>query len=327
MKRACLPQLRRRLYNCAESSPQRPVPGPAPRGGDASKALRPSVAGYNRAFSGRTKSRALLDFLTTLFDAPRAEMVAELFSAPHKGRMPPPTINRFYCLVVSGAQGRATLRGMHSGTVEQVEQNMRDYFDSIDIGSEQPLPLWSLLAGIVLQGKRENLPPGLTADVFQAIVFGRPFPQTLLARAVARCAAERAVPRERAALVRGYLIRNLKWEVRVSLDKENRDAGYRLGRLLAVLERVQSSAQNNPNKTIVDRYYGAASTRPGVVFPRLIGLAQHHLAKLKEGAQTFYQKLLGEVMDGISAPFRATLSLEEQGQFAVGYYHQRQEFL
>ncbi len=269
---------------------------------------------------------SFLDMLTNLFDAPRAEMVAELLTAPHRGRAPTTTLNRFYCLVLSGAQGRATLRGMHSGTVEQVEQNMRDYFDSIDVGSEQPLPLWSLLASIVLQRKRENLPPGLAADVFQAIVFGRPFPQTLLARAVARCAAERKVTHERAALVRGYLIRNLKWEVRVSLDKENKDPGYRLGRLLAVLERIQSSAQNNPNKTIVDRYYGAASTRPGVVFPRLIALAQHHLAKLKGGAGTFYQKLLGEVMDGISAPFRATLSLEEQGQFAVGYYHQRQEF-
>ena len=112
----------------------------------------------------------------------------------------------------------------------------------------------------------------------------------------------------------------------MSLDKENRDPGYRLGRLLAVLERVQNLAQNNPTKTIVDRYYGSASTRPGVVFPRLIALAQHHLAKLKVGAATFYQKLLGEVMDGVSAPFRPILSLEEQGQFAVGYYHQRQEF-
>ena len=269
---------------------------------------------------------SFLDLLTNLFDAPRVEAVGELFAAPYKGRAPTATLNRFYCLIVSGAQGRATLRGMHSGTVEQIEQNMRDYFDSIDIGSDQPLPLWRLLDSIVLQGKRENLPPGLAADVFQAIVFGWPFPRTMLARAVGRCMAERKVTHERAALVRGFLTRNLKMEVHVSLDKESKDPGYRLGRLLAVLERVQGSAQNSPNKTIVDRYYGAASTRPGVVFPRLIALAQHHLAKLKGGAQTFYQKLLGDVMDGISAPFRPTLSLEEQGQFAVGYYHQRQEF-
>ena len=111
----------------------------------------------------------------------------------------------------------------------------------------------------------------------------------------------------------------------MSLDKDCQEQGYRLGRLLAVLERVQGLAQKSLNKTIVDRYYGAASTRPAVVFPRLVALAQHHLAKLPKGAGIIFQKLLGEVLDGIVTPIRATLSLEEQGQFAVGYYHQRQD--
>jgi CRISPR-associated protein Csd1 len=95
--------------------------------------------------------------------------------------------------------------------------------------------------------------------------------------------------------------------------------------LLAVLERVQAAAQNNPNKTIVDRYYGAASTRPAVVFPRLVAMAQHHLAKLTGGIQHFYQSRLAEVIDGI-ATFPPVLSMEEQGLFALGYYHQRQDF-
>lgn len=94
---------------------------------------------------------------------------------------------------------------------------------------------------------------------------------------------------------------------------------------MAVLERVQGAAQNNPNKTVVDRYYGAASTRPATVFPRLVGLAQHHLAKLAGGLEVFYQTQLGEVMAGL-ATFPSTLSLEEQGLFALGYYHQRQDF-
>ena len=196
-------------------------------------------------------------------------------------------------------------------------------FDRHRIGTAASL--WQSAGQPGAAGQTENLPPGLVGGRFQAIVFGGPFPRTLLARAVGRCRAERKVTRERAAILRAYLKRNLKWEVSVSLDKENRDPGYRLGRLLAVLERVQGAAQNNPNKTIVDRYYGAASTRPAVVFPRLIALAQHHLAKLKGGAQSFYQKPLSEVMDGI-ALFRATLNLEEQGLFALGYYHQRQDF-
>jgi len=94
---------------------------------------------------------------------------------------------------------------------------------------------------------------------------------------------------------------------------------------MAVLERVQGAAQNDPNKTIVDRYYSAASTRPATVFPRLIALAQHHLAKLTGRSAVFYQSRLGEVLDDI-ASFPQILRLDEQGLFALGYYHQRQDF-
>jgi CRISPR-associated protein Csd1 len=206
-----------------------------------------------------------------------------------------------------------------------VEQNLRDYFESIDVGSDGPLPLFVLLRGLVLQGKLDNLPPNLVTDVFLSVVFGGRFSRILLTAAVGRCRAERKVPRERAAVLRAYLKRNQKQEVSVSLDKNNMSAGYRLGRLLAVLERLQSAAQNNPNKTIVDRYYGAASTRPGTVFPRLIAMSVHHNAKLTEGLQHFFQSRLTEIVDGIGS-FPTVLTLEEQGLFALGYYHQRQDF-
>lgn len=268
---------------------------------------------------------SLLDLITSFFDKPQIENVEALFKSPHKGRTAGPVSNRFYCLILSGGQGRAVLRGIHTGTVAQVEDNMREYFRSIDIGADQPLPLFVLLKGLVLQGKLENLPPSLATDVFLTIVFGGGFPQTLLARAVGRCRAERKVTRERAAILRAYMIRNFKWEVSVGLDKENIQPGYRLGRLMAILERVQGTAQRNLNKTIVDRYYGAASTRPSTVFPRLLALAQHHLAKLSVGQQIFHQKQLGEVLGGLST-FPATLDLEDQGLFALGYYHQRQDF-
>jgi CRISPR-associated protein Csd1 len=272
------------------------------------------------------KPASIVELLTNFFDNPGADAVAELILAPHKGTRPADVANRFFCLILSGGQGRATIRGMHTGSVAQIEDNVRRYFEATNIGSDQPMPLRRLLEGLVLQGKLENLPPGLASDVFWAVLFGGVFPQTLLTRAAGRCRAERKVTRERAAILRAYLIRNRKYEVTVGLDKENVQPGYRLGRLMAVLERVQGQAQNNPNKTIVDRFYGAASTRPGTVFPRLIALAQHHLSKLKGNSETFYQKLLGEVIGGMAPPFSPVLSLEQQGLFALGYYHQRQEF-
>jgi len=271
------------------------------------------------------KEADLLDLFAGYFDAPRIESVGALFESPRTGRTPAGVNNRFYCLIISGGQGRATVRSVHTGTIAQVEQNLVRYFESIDIGSPEPLPLMLLMRTLVLQGKSENLLPGLVAGVFIAIVFGDRFPRTLLASAVGRCRAERKVTRERAAVLRAYLKRNLEMEVSVGLDRSNPSVGYRLGRLMAVLERAQAAAQNSPNKTIVDRYYGAASTRPATVFPGLVAMAQHHIAKLTGGLQFFYQSRLGEVIDGI-AMFPPVLNMDEQGLFALGYYHQRQDF-
>lgn len=271
------------------------------------------------------KANPSIDLFAILFEDPQPESVEALLRSPHTGNETTTDADRFYCLILTGGQGRATVRGTHTGTVAEAEGNLKRYFASIQIiGADRPLPLRWLLGGLVFDRKLENLPPNLQTGIFTAILFGGDFPRTLLARAVDRCRAEQAVTRERAAILRSYLTRNEGLEVQVALDKASTSAGYRLGRLMAVLERVQGAAQGNPNSTIVDRYYGAASTRPGVVFPRLLGLAQHHLGKLSGGLAWYYQSLLEEVIGGI-VTFPATMSLQEQGMFALGYYHQRHD--
>lgn len=108
----------------------------------------------------------------------------------------------------------------------------------------------------------------------------------------------------------------------MSLDVNNPDPAYRLGRLLAVLEAIQYQAQGTLNKNVVNRFYSAAATRPGSVFPRMLELTQHHLAKLPTGSRISRQKQLGEVVNELIA-FSPMQTLEEQGRFALGYYHQR----
>ena len=114
----------------------------------------------------------------------------------------------------------------------------------------------------------------------------------------------------------------------MSLDVEFNAPGYRFGRLFAVLERVQTLANPGVNSTIVDRFYGAASTRPGTVFPQLLRLNQAHLSKpkLTDKQRDWYRKQIGEIIDGLSTEFPSTLDLSAQGQFALGYYHQKQSF-
>ena len=265
-----------------------------------------------------------LDWFADMFEKPDPQAVKSLLESPWKGRDTPELSARFYCLLISGGQGRATIRGMHTGVLGDVEANVREYFSAIGRLAETPMPLFFLLRSLAVQGKADNLTPSLAGEVFLAILFGFKYPHLLLSSAVQRCRAEQKVSRERAAIFQLYFQRNLqRQELTMGLNRESPDTGYRLGRLLAVLERLQGQANNNLNKTIVDRYYGAASTRPVTVFPSLIHLAQHHASKARNAG--FFQKEIGEVLDAVQS-FPPHLSLEEQGLFALGYYHQRQEY-
>ena len=111
----------------------------------------------------------------------------------------------------------------------------------------------------------------------------------------------------------------------MSLDNDNQDRGYRLGRLFAVLEQIQLAAHDykSPNATIRDKFYASASATPAAVFGNLMRLKNHHLAKLAKTG--FFEGLIGDILSGVTA-FPPHLSLEEQGMFAIGYYHQRQDF-
>jgi CRISPR-associated protein Csd1 len=110
----------------------------------------------------------------------------------------------------------------------------------------------------------------------------------------------------------------------VELDKGNTNPAYLCGRLLAELEAIQR-ASINPKATIVDRFYGSASTAPASVFGNLMRGTQAHLAKLrkeKPGLAVVFQKRLEEIQSGLMG-FPRVLTMEEQGLFALGYYHQR----
>ena len=117
----------------------------------------------------------------------------------------------------------------------------------------------------------------------------------------------------------------------MSLDKENMNIGYRLGRLFAALEKIQMEANPGINATIRDKFYASASTSPVTVFGNLMRLKNHHLSKFEStGRRINLEKLLGEIIyqaadkTGIQS-FPAHLTLDEQGMFAIGYYQQMQD--
>jgi CRISPR-associated protein Csd1 len=111
----------------------------------------------------------------------------------------------------------------------------------------------------------------------------------------------------------------------VALDVNRTDPAYVTGRLFALLEKIQTdSANGDLNATIKDRYFSSASATPGIVFPRLLRLSQHHLARMDTGQKIYYEKQIGDVMGKLNG-FDHHLNLEQQGLFAVGYFHQRQD--
>lgn len=109
----------------------------------------------------------------------------------------------------------------------------------------------------------------------------------------------------------------------MALNKESTNVAYRLGRLFATLEKAQKDAIPGANTTIKDRFYGSASATPRIVFPQLLRLAQHHIQKAEHGRNT--DNMIEGIMQGIQE-FPAHLSLDDQGLFAIGYYHQRKAF-
>ena len=112
------------------------------------------------------------------------------------------------------------------------------------------------------------------------------------------------------------------------LDRTNTNPGYLLGRLFAVLERIQESAAGGGgklNSTIRDKYYGAMASSPGIVFPTLDKLKVAHLKKLTWEQKEWFEKLLGQILGDLTDIPRQ-LPLPDQGCFALGYYHQRQDF-
>lgn len=282
-----------------------------------------SISSDTTAIYWAEQESETLDLIGGLLDAPDPNSVQDVLASPHKGRESGGDVNPFYCLILSGGQGRAILRSIHRGTMQEIETSIKIYFRRLVNFVKGPMPLFLLMRSLAVQGKVENLAPNLASEIFLAILFGRPFPRALLSSALQRCRAEQNVSRARAALIGLYLTANLRKEgIEMGLNKELSDAGYHLGRLLAVLERLQGDAVRT-NMTLAERYYGAASTRPGTVFPSLLKLAQHHAAKAQAGR--FFQSQLAEVLGRVVA-FPATLNLDEQGMFAIGYYHQREEY-
>lgn len=246
----------------------------------------------------------------------------------------------FYILGLAPNASRLAVRFWYADTVETVNRHIGQHFADLELvrqyDDQAEFPgMWQILVETDRRYRKGQKPidgdlnPLLSGALIRSIIEGLPYPSAILASILNRVRADGEINYYRMALIKAVLKRNYRnKEATMALNEKSTSVAYRLGRLFAVLEKAQEEAVPGANATIKDRFYGSASATPRVVFPQLLRLSQHHLAKLEGGAKIYKEQLIQAILDGIDGAkgIPPHLSLEDQGMFALGYYHQRKAF-
>lgn len=286
-----------------------------------------------------TREDTGFNFRTVITD-PTPEQVRDLLDSIRGGRRTAGLdAERFYAASLSGSGGRAVVRDWLDTTVGEASRRVSEWFERQRIVDEwgrepRPLGLYALAGATVRDLK--DVPTPTTRALLRTALTGALLPTDLLMQAVRRTRAQQTDHRSphkvtlgQAALIKLVM---LSWQHEseeghmVQLNPEHSSPAYHCGRLLAVLEEVQRKAIPRLTTTVVDRFYGTASSAPASVFPRLLRGARPHLAKLERDSRAAHRSLesrLDEINGRLKDEFPRTLTLMEQGQFALGYYHQR----
>ena len=253
-----------------------------------------------------------------------------------------PYDNEFYILGLSPNAARISVRFFYRNSFGAILSNIRQHHERMEIvrpgGKEwAPLPLWRLLSATVSpKSKDKTAAPPMAGALFRSILTDRPYPASLYQNVMLRIKAEQDEPdgnpphykisETRAAIIKAYLKAKGR-NVTVALDETNTNTAYVLGRIFSVWEQIQEAANPGLNSTIKDRYFNAACATPTAVFSKLQILSNHHLRKLEKGQEVYFEKKLTELMGLLQggAVLPKTLSLDEQGMFILGYYHQTQK--
>lgn len=241
---------------------------------------------------------------------------------------------RCYMLGLSPAVSRLIIRSWAADSFDHFARHIEQHWRDLYI---EPYPwrtgpaAWALLHQTAVLGKSENIQPLLGGELIRAILTGQRYPRTLLSATVARIRADGQINGQRAAIIKACLQREArlsgtKEEIPVSLDRDDPNPAYRLGRLFAVLENVQRAALGSKvNATIRDKFFSSASATPASIFPVLMRNATNHLASLRRnGGNAWAEIEIAQILETFGSGLPRSLRIEDQGRFVIGYYHQRQ---
>lgn len=248
----------------------------------------------------------------------------------------------FYVVGIKPNSARLALKCIYRQSFGKVLQNTIVHYSDMQIGSGggKPMSARTICKELVSpKSSNDKVSPALMAKLFDAIINGTAYPDALLAAVVRRVKTDSDDEKNsyikmnnvrmgliKACINRSARLKGKQEEIKMSLDLENRDPAYLCGRLFCKLEDIQRRASNDTlNRTIKDSYFSSAATRPAVVFPKLLSLSQHHLAKLDDKTAFFMDKEVTEIIGMMGSVFPSHLTLKEQGVFMLGYYQQKNQ--
>lgn len=275
----------------------------------------------------------LLCYQEEVNDGSNVTKVRKVFESIYSGILETELDDKFYILGLAPNSARISVVYWSETTLKEFAEKILRHFKDMEIQDSREVSrpymgIREIISSVTLGGKVADAIPNLPEKIIESVVAGLQYPATLYSACIRRIRAEQKITITRAAIIKAYLNRTNSYnnkKIDIMLDKENNNEGYLCGRLFAVLEKIQEEA--NKIRSIRERYINAASATPSAVFATILNLSVHHSEKLDEGRRLYFEKIKQEIIEKFSTDgFPTHLSLQDQGRFFVGYYHQRKEF-
>lgn len=247
---------------------------------------------------------------------------------------------KFYILGLSPNAARLSVRFFYAGTFGNMIKNIESHYKRLEIQmpaflkKKYPSARSILFETVNKKSSKKEIQPILTGGFMNAILSDTLYPKAIFTNIMIRIRADKEINRNRAAMIKAYIMKNIpqmKEAVNfMGLNEHSENVPYNLGRLFETLEEIQSEAYDKKdlNTTIKDKYFNSACATPAVVFPILLKLSNSHMRVLKRektGKYVFLSERMAKLLGSFQEEFPKQLSLEEQGTFIVGYYHQLQK--
>lgn len=321
------------------------------------------LGGMTAVFWAANSERCIAPGFGSLIEIPDSLDVKDFLESPWGGISRDLPDGKFYSAILKKTKGRFSVRSWHETSLPKAEENLRRWFGVLDalpstFGHPATPCKVSNLAKCTVQATKKSKPPHATySELFETALFARQFPFRLFAAALERQSLELAKGcdkktrsefedrlRARTSLIRLYFELNKKGDsITMENHTEQADAAYLCGRLLAMLDKIHIDAHKKSggtNSSPANRSYAAASTTPALAFPQLCKLTRYHLNKIGAGwayrlengydaednggvAFEGLKHICARLKEAAGCSFPRTLSLEEQGRFAIGFYYER----